>query len=157
MNRLFLSLIIIMSVGLISVEQSHAESEADCAIWLCLPAGFPSGCSAAYGAFRDRIKHGRHPLPALSSCSTGPNGETASGNYQLGRELFETCQTGYILREGFQFGSQQGRCYLDRCAPEKYSSNDNRYCQSYDAIRRTKPSYVKMWVNSDYLGQFWYE
>lgn len=157
MNRLFWTLIIIASTGLISVEQSHAESEADCAIWLCLPAGFPSGCSAAYSAFRHRIKHGRSPLPALSSCSTGPNGEIVSGSYQLGKEVFETCQTGYVLRQDFQLGLPRGRCYIEICAPEKYSSNDNTNCRSYDAIKRIKPSYVKMWVNGDYLGQFWYE
>ena len=36
----------------------------ECAAWLCVPGGFPSGCEAAYSAFIGRITDytsGRHP------------------------------------------------------------------------------------------------
>ena len=45
-----------------------AADQDDCAIWLCLPTGFPSGCSGAKSAFKKRIKHLRPPLPDLMSC-----------------------------------------------------------------------------------------
>ena len=45
-----------------------AASDADCAIWLCLPTGFPSGCGDAKSAFKKRIKHLKPPLPNISSC-----------------------------------------------------------------------------------------
>jgi len=118
-----------------------------------IPGGFPQGCSGAYSEFKHRIKKGRPPLPELSSCTTGPNGEKVSGHYQLGYERYEPCEDGYVLRESQQYN--QAKCYVERCAPERYS-NDNYYCDSYQAVLRPKPNYVKMWVNGDYLGQYFY-
>ena len=79
-----------------------------------------------------------------------------AGNYDLGRETFETCGAGYVLRENNRNGFPMGKCYLAQCAPERYLDANETYCQNYEAIRRTKQNYVKMWVNGDYLGQFWY-
>lgn len=45
-----------------------AASQDDCAIWLCLPTGFPSGCSKAKRAFVKRIKKFKPPLPSFTSC-----------------------------------------------------------------------------------------
>lgn len=45
-----------------------AASQDDCAIWLCLPTGFPSGCSKAKRAFVKRIKKFKPPLPNIVSC-----------------------------------------------------------------------------------------
>lgn len=63
LGALFLSFAALFS------NAAHAESQDDCAIWLCLPAGFPGGCGGAYSAFKDRIKHFRPPLPDFASCS----------------------------------------------------------------------------------------
>src|SRR5690606_15229098 len=99
--RKYLVLVIAVAIFSITGEipQVRAASEADCAIWICLPGGFPSGCGAAHSAFKKRIKKGRQPLPALASCTTGPNGKGVNGNYQLGYELFEACKEGYVLKE----------------------------------------------------------
>ena len=140
-------------------KPANAGSEAACAIWICLPGGFPTGCSAAYGEFKDRIKHGRDPLPALSGCSTGPNGETVSGRYQLGYELWEPCKDDYVIREYRQSGSyraNQASCFLETCAPTGNVRGENSSCENYAAVRRPKPSYVQMWVDGSYLGQFFY-
>lgn len=130
---------------------SYAASEADCAIWLCLPGGFPAGCSAAHNAFKDRIKHGRPPLPDLSSCTTSPDGKTSNGKYQMGYEYFEPCKAGYTLKEQGNEYFKSGKCIQTSC--ERYQEN---VCPSYEAIRRPKPRYVKMWVDSSYIGQFFY-
>ncbi|WP_282610803.1 hypothetical protein [Pelagibius sp. Alg239-R121] len=56
---------------------SFAASQDECAIWLCLPGGFPGGCEAAYAAFIKRINHTpkpKPPLPPFSSCDNG-NGD----------------------------------------------------------------------------------
>lgn len=149
-NLVLLSLVAVLWLPV----AARAESQDACAIWLCLPAGFPSGCSGAYDEFRHRIKKGRPPLPALSSCSE--DGKT-DGHYQLGYEIWEECKDGYVLREAPQ-GSwrQAARCYEESCAPEQYQESNYYYCQSYDAVRRAKPNYVKMWVDGEYLGQFFY-
>lgn len=49
------------------------DHEADCSIWLCLPSGFPSGCSAGHKKFIDRIKKFRSPLPNFASCMVTPS------------------------------------------------------------------------------------
>lgn len=48
---------------------AHAASNDECAIWLCLPTGFPSGCGGAKKAFLNRIKKRKSPLPSFSSCA----------------------------------------------------------------------------------------
>lgn len=47
---------------------TYAASDADCAIWLCLPMMFPSGCEEAKSAFKDRIKNLKSPLPDFLLC-----------------------------------------------------------------------------------------
>lgn len=56
-----------------------AASQDECAIWLCLPGGFPSGCGAAHAAMAKRISHLKPPLPPFSSCSANGSG---SMNYE---------------------------------------------------------------------------
>lgn len=146
-------LLVILFLTSFPVVNAQAESEADCAIWICLPGGFPAGCEAAYSAFVGRLKHARPPLPDLSACSTGPNGEHVSGSYDLGYELYESCKEGYTLKgSGYDFGTV-AKCFPDSCMQGNFVSKE---CPGYDAIRRQKPSYVKMWVDGQYLGQFWY-
>lgn len=57
---------------------AFAASQAECAIWLCLPAGFPSSpsgapssltCGDAKQAMISRIKDLKSPLPAFASCA----------------------------------------------------------------------------------------
>lgn len=140
---------LIVIVGFCS--ESKAASQVECAIWLCLPGGFPTGCSDAYSAFKSRIKKGKPPLPDLSSCTTGPDGKTSTGRYQMGYEYFEPCRAGYTLKEQGNEYLKSGKCIQTNC--ERYQEN---ICPSYEAIRRPKPRYVKMWVDSSYIGQFFY-
>ena len=140
---------------------SNAASQDACAIWLCLPAGFPgSECSPAHSEFKHRIKKGRSPLPNLSDCSTGPNGEKTNGRYTLGYEAFEPCKQGYTLKtvsRGYGRANQTGICYADACASRIFTPILNDYrCTNYAATPRPKPSFVKMWVDGKYLGQFFY-
>lgn len=136
--------------------QAKAESEADCAIWICLPGGFPSGCEAAYRAYKDRIKHDRAPLPKLSSCTTGPNGEKVDGRYELGYERYELCKAGFVLRNPADQGRQGAAlCVKGECR-NMWDGGGTRGCESYQAVTRQKQNYVKMWVDGDYLGQFFY-
>ncbi|WP_412497200.1 conjugal transfer protein TraL [Vibrio fluvialis] len=61
-----IALIVFISTSLYAPESQANDDE--CAIWLCLPTGFPSGCGDAKKAFKKRIKKGKSPLPSLSSC-----------------------------------------------------------------------------------------
>lgn len=133
---------------------AYAASEAECAIWICLPGGFPSGCAAAYSAFKNRIKYARPPLPDLASCVTGPEGGRSTGRYEMGEERFYPCKYGFELDEAKYRMSGQGWCVPTKkvCV---YSSNKTD-CQSYLARRRSQTRYIKMWVDGKYLGKFFY-
>ena len=155
--------LVILLVGGLFVNKSYAGSQTACAIWLCLPAGFPgSECSAPHSEFKHRIKKGKPPLPNLAGCSTGPNGSYSTGHYQMGYEPFEPCKQGYTLKTFGHSGyglrrSQKGLCYLNRCVNRISTPIDNDYrCKNYVATPRPKPSFVKMWVDGQYLGQFFY-
>lgn len=152
------TLVLILMAGFLLVpgKVATASTKDACAIWICLPGGFPSGCAGAYSEFKKRIKKGRSPLPKLSSCTTGPNGERIDGHYQLGYERFEPCDDGYVLREKRQgYRIIQGLCYRTQCAPQRHQ--ENYRCESYQAVIRPKPHFVKMWVDGEYLGQYFYQ
>jgi len=83
MNVIKFTILALLAVLFLNPSPGYSASQDACAIWICLPGGFPSGCSGAYSEFQKRIKKGRDPLPRLSSCTTGPNGEKVDGHYQL--------------------------------------------------------------------------
>lgn len=62
-----LSLYLLLTTPLIA--QAAPSHEDQCAIWLCLPGGFPEGCGAARNAMNWRIEHHHSPLPPFSSCA----------------------------------------------------------------------------------------
>lgn len=159
MNKLYIGLTLIVAC-LTQAPLAKAESEASCAIWLCLPGGFPTGCAAAYSEFKHRIKKGKSPLPSLSSCTTGPDGKSSNGKYELGIEYFMPCKEGFAIDENILNSSNRGICkptnsLCSRSA--KYRGGKKLDCTSYETPRRINPRYVRMWVNGLYLGQFFYQ
>ncbi len=50
------------------LSQANAASTDECAIWMCLPTGFTTGCDGAKSAFKKRIRKRKSPLPSFSSC-----------------------------------------------------------------------------------------
>lgn len=153
--RSFLSILFIAVVFVcLNPDRPQAASQAECAIWLCLPGGFPSGCSAARSAFHHRIKHRRSPLPSLSSCTTGPDGVGTDGRYKLGHEAFEACKDGYSFKTSSSY-NQEGICFPDGCDPGQIQAGRD-ICSGYAATRRAQPNYIKIWVEGEYLGQYWY-
>lgn len=69
--------------GLVLSSNSQAASEDECAIWICLPGGFPATCEAAASAMKDRIKDGKSPLPSFSACSHDGTDHGMSNNHGL--------------------------------------------------------------------------
>lgn len=61
-------------------DSSNTSSD-DCAIWLCLPASFPSPyCNNAKSAFKHRIKHHKSPLPSFRSCVSNATDQLLGNN-----------------------------------------------------------------------------
>lgn len=68
---------------------AYSASQDECAVWLCLPGGFPSGCEVAHSAMRDRVKHGKPPLPEFASCAVNPPAGSGSHmSYAFGYAAF---------------------------------------------------------------------
>ncbi|MGO4746761.1 hypothetical protein [Serratia quinivorans] len=66
---------------------SVAASQDECAIWLCMPAGFPGNeCNAPHNAMLKRVKKGKSPLPSFSSCAVNSS-STGSANTGKGAWL----------------------------------------------------------------------
>jgi len=152
LGRLFLISVLILNI--LHAKPLIASSQEACAIWLCLPAGFPSGCSGAYSEFLHRIKHRKPPLPSLTSCTGGSD----TGDYQLGREEYYPCEEGYslVLPRDRNLFYYRAKCYKTSCAPKYSKEETEHYCNSYQAKRRAKSQYIHLWVNEDDLGWFYY-
>lgn len=81
MNRKLSLLVITFAPLLFSIPAtSQAASKDECAILLCLPQGFPNGCSAAKKAWQKRLRKGKSPMPDLSSCTIESNDQKTSFN-----------------------------------------------------------------------------
>ncbi|EIZ7265932.1 conjugal transfer protein TraL [Salmonella enterica] len=74
----------------------QAASEDECAIWLCLPGGFPSGCGGAKSAMLKRVKKGKSPLPDFVSCAvkgdSGGSSMTYDYNYAAAIQEQRVCK-----------------------------------------------------------------
>ncbi|MCO5164595.1 MAG: hypothetical protein M9939_26255 [Mesorhizobium sp.] len=72
-----------------STREAKAASEAECAIWICLPGGFPGGCEAAHSAMIARIKSLRPPLPPFKECSVEAASNSMTFNWGMAAYLPE--------------------------------------------------------------------
>jgi hypothetical protein len=84
----------------------HAASEDECAIWLCLPGGFPSGCGAAKSAMRDRIRSFKSPLPSFSSCVV--SGGKGGMESEHGTAAYIPPRNGQCLEYGYDLVVREG-------------------------------------------------
>lgn len=138
------------------VSSSKAASQDECAIWLCLPGGFPQGCGGAYNAFKNRLKKRKAPLPSFSSCAIDGN-----GNYKLGREDYKPCADGYeLIYTRYEWNSMRAAvCFSTKKECVELRKGRVEYaagCKPLQAERRVKVNYVEMWVNDENIGKFFY-
>ena len=59
---------VLLLISFFNSVSAHAFSRKQCSIWLCLPAGFPEGCSDAYSALKKRLRRGQSARPPFASC-----------------------------------------------------------------------------------------
>ncbi len=62
-HKLFM--VAITAAFLLPAQTTYAASDDECAIWLCLPTGFPSGCSGAKVRLKNVLKTSKRPFLAL--------------------------------------------------------------------------------------------
>lgn len=154
MNCLRATAIIAAASLFLSAYSAKANSEAACAIWLCLPAGFPSGCEAARREFHRRLDRAKPPLPSFSSCATG----SSTGRYEFSYEQFEDCGSGYRAVTDYVGRGQSIKhaCVSELCdASAKWNYQDDR-CNAFLRQPRTKPNSIKIWVDNELIGRYFY-
>jgi len=89
MKHLLLStLVTTMVVTPFLSSNTLAATQAECAIWLCLPTGFPSGCSDAKSAMIKRVKKLKSPLPSLSACMSGAGANNSGMSYNYSNAAY---------------------------------------------------------------------
>lgn len=59
---------VLLLMSFFNSVSAYAVPLKSCSIWLCLPAGFPSGCRDAYSAMKKRLRRGQSARPPLASC-----------------------------------------------------------------------------------------
>lgn len=170
LTNIALTLGLATSFSTATPSPANAAGESDdCAIWICMPAGFPSGCGAAYTAFIKRVTRfpkPRPPMPSLLSCT---NGKT-QGSYQMGYERHEPCKEGFTTRDRWDddresysrlqslWNSPQSRqCVnLNNCYYTGGGDDRQRVCETYSAPLRQSPNYVDLNIDGKDYGRYWY-
>ena len=87
---------------MIASAGAQAASQDECAIWLCLPGGFPgSECSAPESAMWDRIEDGDSPLPPFSECAVDAEGIGYQEGYAAYIPPHKHCVKSHKERRGY--------------------------------------------------------
>lgn len=115
--------------GVLPENEAQAASQDECAIWLCLPAGFGEGCSGAHNAFKKRLRKGKSPLPSWNSCVEGNAPEPY--NYTRKYKTYTNYGKGKIRESNGRNCPTNGIIYW----------NDNRY-NGIEAICTTTEIYT---------------
>jgi hypothetical protein len=66
------AIILFACLGLLGLDMANAASQDECAEWICLPGGFPSGCGGAHSAMQNRIARHETVLPDFDECAANP-------------------------------------------------------------------------------------
>lgn len=132
---------------------SMAESQDECSIWLCLPAGFPSGCGDAKSAFKKRIKDFMPPLPPFTACAInyGAGSSNMTSNYNKAAYIPQhTICTKWVYKNTYgKDGYSQQICVQTKVIPESYVKNKtcNIYRQTKDGELTHSPEYCTKTVH----------
>lgn len=156
MKRL-LSLALLASTPLL-VSPAFGASQDECAIWICAPGGFPSGCGDAHDAMVDRVKDGKSPLPSFSSCSVTPEGGSSmSSNHGVAAYI----PPQRVCTRWRQQGHGE-RCVSYETQPERYvrgtscrkPPNDDLNPEPAGCTRTVR--YVEVFADGELVGPAYY-
>jgi hypothetical protein len=133
-------------------QTANAASQNECAIWICLPGGFPSGCGAAYSAMISRIKHRKPPLPDFDSCAVNP--PSGSGSHMSYKQ-------GYAAHIPAHQECTENWWGQQTCTdvPEKYI--EGTMCNNYDgymdpAYCSNTVQWIKVYTDGNQAGNTYY-
>ncbi|EDV1310800.1 conjugal transfer protein TraL [Escherichia coli] len=104
---------------------AQAASQNECAIWICLPGGFPSGCEAAHSAMIDRIKDFKSPLPSFSSCAVNP--PSGSGSHMESQHGFAAFIPSHRGCTEYRYRRDDRECIAWETIPDQYIKGTRCY------------------------------
>lgn len=147
------------TLGAMVSAPAQAASQDECAIWLCLPGGFPTGCAAAHAAMVSRLKDFKPPLPAFSSCSvTPPGGSNMTSSYGPAAYIPERRQC-----SRWHHGNNDSTCLSWETLPERYvrgtscraASNDSGEMIPAGCTRTVR--FIEVFADGEQLGPtYWW-
>lgn len=129
-------------LGILPENEAQAASQDECAIWLCLPAGFGEGCGGAHSAFKKRLKKLQSPLPSWNSCAV--DGGTEPYSYKTRYKTYTNYGKNKISDRSGRNCPDNGEIYW----------NDNRY-NGIEAICTTTEIYTTTFYDGS--GQYVHE
>ena len=180
----FLALSLFGSVAQAASSGIMKDRQNECAIWLCLPGGFPGGCEAAKSAFIDRITSftsGKHPrrkftdLPSFDLCvdenpegiedfNVGPDSViTYNGAYEVHMPAYNTC-TRWSYRGSGDYRVRY--CAAVKTTPAKTFESQEKYHEyqtievgqrSYSSHYAPTTHYTEVLVDGKAVGQRHYD
>lgn len=163
-KAILLTAITISMLG--ATQTTLAASQDECAIWICLPGGFPSGCGAAHSAMKKRLKNFKPPLPSFSSCLVGsdsvqssvPGATPSKMTYKMGKAVWMPARSTCDYSDGFySYGNQNcttiaahwdKNFYAQHCGAGGGDGIDNR---CYHSKR-----YIDVYLDGQQTGSTYY-
>lgn len=139
MKKASFLLALVLSATLAIPSVSSAASQDECAIWICLPGGFPSGCGGAKSAFKDRIKRQKPPLPPFSSCAVESNSKMS---FKQGKAVYMPAQT-----------CTGWNAIISNCTPQPAGWVKDANCNTMFCQRR---NYIDVFVDGQTAGETFY-
>lgn len=163
-----------------------SDRQNECAIYLCLPGGFPGGCEAAYSAYVKRITSftgGSHPkrkytdLPRFDLCvdenppgiedfNVGPDSViTYQGAYEVHMPEYNTC-TRWSYRKNSTDGTSVRYCAAISTTPARVFESEEKYHQyqtievgqrEYTTGYATTRHYTDVLVDGEAVGNRYYD
>lgn len=146
--------------AMLASGNAQAASQDECAIWICAPGGFPSGCAAAHAAMVSRIKDLKPPLPSFGECAVSDPGMSQMGA-RHGRAAYVPEHT--VCDSWRWTGGRDDRqeCVSYRRVPERYVHNTT--CTTHHETGERTPAectrtvrFIEVYVDGALAGPTYY-
>ena len=145
--------IAVTGAGLTPSSASAENYDIDCKLILCMPAGFPSGCSDAFDHMIDRLRDGKSPI-GFCALSDGSEYDSYDIEYSVKRTTSPQgwqCPVGKTLYHTVQSDDDGRRqtvntfCYDNAYTRRSWTSDGYQDRTFY--VNKTPPERTDFWVN----------